>query len=60
MAPPEVAAPRTAPPPSEETIREDRIRQWTIWATTPGHHLRELARRNLAALEAEAPAGEGP
>jgi hypothetical protein len=60
VAPPEVAAPRTAPPPSEETIREDRIRQWTIWATTPGHHLRELARRNLAALEAEAPAGEGP
>jgi hypothetical protein len=58
--PPEVALPKLAPPPSEQEVLEDQIRQWRTWESIPGHPLGGIARQNLAALEAKAPAGEGP
>jgi hypothetical protein len=57
--PPEVALPRLAPPPSEREVLEDQVRQWRTWESIPGHPLGGIARQNLAALEAEALAGEG-
>jgi hypothetical protein len=57
--PPEVALPKLAPPPSEKEVLEDQVRQWRTWESIPGHPLGGIARQNLAALEAEALAGEG-
>jgi plasmid replication initiation protein len=58
--PPEVALPPLAPPPSEQEVLEDQIRQWRTWESIPGHPLGGIARQNLAALAAAAVAGEGP
>ena len=58
--PHEAALPKLAPPPSEQEVQADRIRQWRVWASLPGHPLGGIARRNLAAHAAEAVAGERP
>jgi hypothetical protein len=58
--PPEVALPPLAAPPSEEELLEAKIRTWQFWAADPRHPNHTIGKRNLAALEAEALAGEGP
>jgi hypothetical protein len=58
--PPEVALPKLAAPPSEEELLEAKIRTWQFWAADPRHPNHKIGKRNLAALESEALAGEGP
>ena len=58
--PPEVALPPLAPPPSEKELLEAKIRTWQFWAADSRHPNHKIGKKNLAALEAAALAGEGP
>jgi replication initiator protein A len=58
--PPEVAPPPLAPPPSEKELLEEKIRTWQFWAADSRHPNHKIGKKNLAALEAEAVAGDGP